>query len=49
MSHIEAKFYASDHWHAYNLIDPAKLLTGKSHTYTVERMSRLLRHGIAKF
>ena len=40
ISHIDAKFYASDYWHAYNLIDPAKHLVGKSHTYTVERMNR---------
>ena len=49
ISHIDAKFYASDHWHAYNLIDPTKHLTGKAHTYTVERMNRLLRHYLAGF
>ena len=32
ISHIDAKFYASDHWHAYNLIDPTKHLAGKAHT-----------------
>ena len=49
ISHIDAKFYASDYWHAYNLIDPAKHLVGKSHTYTVERMNRLIRHYLARF
>ena len=43
-SRINAKFYASDHWHAYNLINLAKHLTGKAHTYTVERMNKLLRY-----
>ena len=42
ISHIDVSFYESDHWHAYNLIEPAKHLTGKAHTYTVERMNRLL-------
>ena len=49
ISHINARFYASDHWHAYNLIAPTKHLTGKAHTYTVERMNRLLRHYLARF
>ena len=49
ISYIDARFYASDHWHAYNLIDPAKHLTGKAHTYTVERINRLLRHYLARF
>ena len=39
--HIGASFYASDPWHAYNRIAPAKHLTGKAHTYTVERMNRI--------
>ena len=38
-----------DHWHAYNLIVPTKHLVGKAHTYTVERMNRLLRHYLARF
>ena len=46
--HIDAKFYASDHWHAYKLIDQAKHLTEKAHTYTVERMDRLLRDYLAR-
>ena len=49
ISHIDTKFYASDYWHAYNLIDPTKHLLGKAHTYTVERMNRLLRHYLARF
>ena len=47
--HIDVRFYASAHMHAYNLIDPAKHLTGKAHTYTVERMNRLLRYYLARF
>ena len=42
ISHIKAKKYASDYWKAYNLIDREKRLIGKSHTYNVERMNRLL-------
>ncbi len=49
ISHIDVMLYASDHWHAYNLIAPTKHLTGKAHTYTVERMNRLLRHYLARF
>ena len=48
ISHIDAKFYASDYWRADNLIDPTKHLLGKAHTYTVERMNRLLRHYLAR-
>ncbi len=49
ISHIDARFYASDHCYAYNLIDPAKHLTGKAHTYTIERMNRLMRYYLARF
>ena len=49
ISHINANKYASDHWKAYSLIDPKKRLIGKSHTYNVERMNRLLRHYLARF
>ena len=49
ISHIKAKKYASDYWKAYNLIDREKRLIGKSHTYNVERMNRLLRHYLARF
>ena len=49
ISHIESKKYASDKYEAYNLIDPRKRLIGKAHTYTVERMNRLLRHYLARF
>ena len=48
ISHIDAKFYASDHWHACIFIDTTKHLTGNAHTYTVERMNRLLRHYLAR-
>ena len=44
ISHIDAKFYASDHWHACNIIAHTKHFTGKAHTDTVERINRLLRH-----
>ena len=47
--YIDAKFYASDHWHACDRIDPTKHLTGKAHTYTVEPMNGLLRHYLARF
>ncbi|MBR1778971.1 MAG: IS1 family transposase, partial [Clostridia bacterium] len=36
-------------WETYNLIDPNKRLIGKAHTYTVERMNRLLRYYLARF
>ena len=49
ISHIDADFYASDHWHAHKLIDPSKHLTEKAHTYTIEHMNRLLRHYLARF
>ena len=49
ISHIEPKKYASDRYEEYNLIDPKKRLIGKAHTYTVERMNRLLRHYLARF
>ena len=49
ISHIKAKKYASDYWKAYNLIDREKRLIGKSHTYNVERINRLLRHYLARF
>ena len=49
ISHIKAKKYASDYWKAYDLIDREKRLIGKSHTYNVERMNRLLRHYLARF
>lgn len=37
ISHLDVKTYATDAWKAYNLIDPKKHITGKAHTYTVER------------
>ena len=49
ISHIDAKFYATDKFSAYNIIPKDKHLIGKSHTYTVERMNRLLRHYLARF
>ena len=33
----------------YDIIPPDKHLIGKSHTFTVERMNRLLRHYLARF
>ncbi|MDR1240842.1 MAG: hypothetical protein LBK29_03120 [Oscillospiraceae bacterium] len=30
-------------------MDPNKHIVGKSHTYTVERANRLLRHYLARF
>ena len=49
ISHIDAKFYASDHRCAYSLIDPSRHLVSNYHTYTVERMNSLLRHYLARF
>ena len=44
ISHIDTKFYATDKFPVYDIISPDKHLIGKSHTFTVERMNRLLRH-----
>ena len=48
ISKINARVYATDGWKAYKIIDPAKHLIGKAHTYTVERTNRLLRHYLAR-
>lgn len=48
-SHVNTKKYTTDHYTSYNLIDLVRILIGKEHTYTVERMSRLLRHYLAHF
>ena len=48
ISHIDAKFYATDKFSVYNIIPEDKHLIGKFHTYTVERMNRLLRHYLAR-
>ncbi len=49
ISYIEDEFYATDKFPVYNIISQNKHLIGKSHTYTVERMNRLLRHYLARF
>jgi insertion element IS1 protein InsB len=49
IAHIDAEIYATDGWESYDLIDPAKHVIGKAHTFTVERTNRLLRHYIARF
>ena len=49
ISHIAPKKYASDRYEAYNLIDPKKRLIGKAHTYTIEKMNKLLIHCLARF
>ena len=49
IEHIEPKKYASDRYKAVDIIDHEKRLFGKSQTYTVERMNRLLRHYLARF
>ena len=49
ISNIDARFYATDKFSAYDVIPSHKHLIGKSHTYTVERMNRLLRHYLARF
>ena len=49
ISHIETKFYATDKFSVYDIIPTDKHLIGKTHTYTVERMNRLLRHYLARF
>jgi IS1 family transposase len=37
IAHIDAEIYATDGWESYDLIDPAKHVIGKAHTFTVER------------
>ena len=49
IANIEAKKYAFDYYQAYDLIHPKKRLMGKAHTYSVERMNRLLRNYLARF
>ena len=49
ISHINAQFYATDKFSVYDIIPSNKHLIGKSNTYTVERMNRLLRHYLARF
>ena len=49
ISHIDTKFYVTDKLPAYDIISPDKHLIGKSHTFTVERMNRLLSHYLARF
>ena len=48
ISHIDSKFYATDKFSVYDIIPSNKHLIGKSNTYTVERMNRLLRHYLAR-
>ena len=47
--HIDARFYATYKFSAYDIIPGDKHLIGKSHTYTVEHMNRLLHHYLARF
>ena len=49
IAHIDAKFCATDQYSVYDIIPRHKRLVGKAHTYTVERMNRLLRHYLARF
>ena len=49
ISHIDARFYATDQYSVYDIIPRHKRLVGKAHTYNVERMNRLLRHYLAHF
>ena len=49
ISHIDARLYATDQYSVYDIIPKHKRLVGKAHTYTVERMNRLLRHYLARF
>ena len=49
ISHIDARFYATDKYSVYDIIPRHKRLVGKAHTYTVERMNRLLSHYLARF
>ena len=48
-SRVNPKKCATGRYASYNLIDLVRILIGKEHTYTVERMSRLLRHYLAHF
>ena len=49
ISHIDAKFYATDKFSACNVIPEGKHLIGESHTDAVERMNRILRHYLTRF
>ena len=49
ISHIDARFYATDQYAVYDIIPRHKRLVGKAHTYIVERMNRLLRRYLARF
>ncbi len=49
ISHIKSKFYATDKFPVYDTTPPNKCLTGKFHTYTVERMNHLLCHHLVRF
>ena len=49
ISHIDAQFYDTDKFSVYDIIPSNKHLIGKSNTYTVERMNRLIRHYLVRF
>ena len=49
ISHIDARFYATDQYSVYDIIPYHKHLVGKKYTYTVEWMNHLFRHYLARF
>ena len=46
---LEAEYYATDGFRAYNKLPPEKHLLGKAHTFTVEGKNSQLRHYLARF
>ena len=49
ISHIDTKFYVTDKFPAYDIIPLDKHIIGKSHTFTVEHINRLLSNYLARF
>jgi len=47
--HIEPRFYATDDYGTYDIINPDNHIVSKAETYTVERTNRRLRHYLARF
>ena len=49
LKNIDTKFCATNKFSAYNIILEKRCLIGKSYTYTVKRINRLLRHYLVHF
>ena len=48
-SRVNPKKCATECYASYNLIDPARRITGKAHNLYCERVNRLLRHYLVRF